>query len=1005
MLGALDFAEQTSAEKAAQVLDEYLDAVRATSQAAKILTAALSVLVEKKWPHASVVPQLVLSALLQSQNAGDEQRQHAVQLAPALVEPLLQVVEESRSRATASARHWALVALHQIPAVNGSAWEAIANRIVDWVAHTTCPATEKVATNDQSAKHQVQLLTEKIGTAAPGVYSVLGVPMRLHEQEHDNLGEYVPQLLLGKPLTPALNVFLAATVASAVGHTGRVWSGLKWLVMLNPVDRAGLQAELTRLSAVATGWERESGIHPDVLQQVCSLLLWLTGDEQLEREASRQSLAREDFRYSRDYLTDPARSFFALEHRHVDLVWLDTESSAFGKLQRAQAFLPDPSLTFPVSLEQGVIEWGLSLNLEAMNSSRNYSAEDHTLDSFLPTASRVSPPAVEGVVARWFGTFHGRDDERRHWAAMTLPRFALLVRPVDVAAIRDMRLRRPASPNKDERIVLLSLLEGELLNAPVDVQLDTLVTEQDAFISITLAEELRPPELNTVKDFVHRWGLENTRALEVLCSYVITNPRPLDHEIFDQLVQHALNSDEDLKTLAFMALTACNPKQFGQALVGAGWKALPSANEYLQDFGCKAVFAASEERPLADISDMVTPWCLLDEAVKRGGSPEDLTLAVQAIDRTLQWDGFSSFPMVARISVKSIGTRNSVSVEPNPQAPNEDGGFKYVDPDARWAHHQAVRETGETYLRNAKSAGAVMATRVVRIEAARMLVGRCPEVVSRWLEGLGEPTQALVSRLNLAGGLFLALCEVLLETDAIRGAQLWHVLRRHLRIQFVGAGELDELLLILFRVPENAEVLELREQFYSLSQNASDESYLDLALAAVSQGGAPWLEAAIAADEVATEPFRRKRAITLRGFLPPDPLFQAKWREGLCVGSWDALRMRTQEMSNRASQARYWWKSFLTAPDALVAFCSWQVFLACADKMAWVWMDSDIEFHRADNELWRLKMLHMRLNESALKSALNRKSKKGANALDRHLVGWDSPDSWFTHDALTGLGF
>lgn len=272
-------------------------------------------------------------------------------------------------------------------------------------------------------------------------------------------------------------------------------------------------------------------------------------------------------------------------------------------------------------------------------------------------------------------------------------------------------------------------------------------------------------------------------------------------------------------------------------------------------------------------------------------------------------------------------------------------------------------------------------------------------------EPVGEQTQALVCRLNLAGGLFLALCEALLETDAVRGAQLWHVLRRHLRIGFVGVGRLDELMLMLFRVPESSAVLELREHLYSLSQNANDESYLDLALAAVSQRGASWLEAAIAADEAATEPFRRKRAITLRGFLPTDSSYQPKWREGECVGTWDALRMRAQETRNRSSQARYWWKGFLTAPDALSAFCAWQIFLACADKMAWVWMDSDIESHREGSELWRLKMLHMRFNESALESAINEKSNKGANSLDRHLVGLDSPDSWFTPDALTGLGY
>ena len=1004
VLGALDVAEQTSAEETARVLDEYLDAVRATSAAANILASALSVLVEKRWPQVSVVPRLVLSALLQSQNASDEQRQHAVQLAPALVEPLLHVVEDSRSRAYASARHWALVALHSIPSVNASAWETIAHRMVNWVAHADCPAPEKVAADDEAAKHQAELLKEKIGTAASGVHKVLGVPMRLHEWERDDLGEHVPQLLLGKPLTPARKVLVAAAVAAAIAHAGKVWSGLKWLVMLNPVDRAELQAELVRLSVVAKGLERESGVHADVAQRVSGLLLWLTGDELLEREASRQR-GHGHLRYNTHYLANPAQSFFAIEHRHIDLLWSDAETSTFGKLQRAKALLPDPSLTFPAKLAQEVIEWGQSLNLEAMSSGKNYSAEDHNLDSFLPSAARVAPQAVGDVVARWFKTFGDRDEERRHWAALAVPRFALLVGPDEANAIRDMRLRRPKSTDMDERAVLLCLLEGELLKAPVDVQLDVLVTERDAFISIALADAMREPETDTVKEFVHRWGLENARAVEVLCNYLWAHPVPLDDELFHRLVQHALSEGEGHQTLAFMALTLCNPEQFGQALLDAAWKPLPLENERLQEFGSKAVLAASTRRPLAEVSDLIAPWCLLDEAVRRGGSPEDLEVAIQAIDRALLWDGLSTFPTAARISVEAVGARNSISVEPSPQDSDEEDGFKSLDPDVWWARHQAARETGEAYLRNARSAGAVMATRVVNLEAARMLVDRCPAVVSRWLEGLGEPTPAIISRLNLAGGLFLALCEALLETDTVRGAQLWHVLKRHLRIRFVGVGELDELLLMLFRVPESAAVLELKEQLYSLPQNASDDSYLDFVLAAVSLGEASWLESTIAADEAATEPFRRKRAITLRGFLPTEPSYQPKWHEGECVGTWDALRMRAQEMRNRASQARCWWKGFLTARDPLSAFCSWQIFLACADKMAWVWMDSDVESYREDNELWRLKMLHMRFNASALKSAINEKSRKGLISLGGKLVGVDGPDSWFAPDALNGLGY
>lgn len=1006
VLGALESAEQTSREKAAQVLDEYLDAVRATSDAAKLLAFALSVLVEKKWSQSSVVPELVLSALLQSQNAIDEQRLQAVHMAPALVHPLLHVVENSHGRASASARHWALVALKGIPAQNVGAWTSITNRMVDWVAHVTCPAPEKVASGDEGAKHQAHQLIDRIGSATPGVHKVLGVPVRLHEWERVDLGEYIPQLLIGKPLVSARKVLVAAAVAASVGYAGKTWAGLKWLVMFNPIDRRELQADLAHLSDVVTLLDLEAGIQPNFASAVSGMLLWLTGDEALERKAnSQRCVPTNQISYSQGYLKDPAGSLFALERRHLDLMWADSRTFVSRKLQRIDSFLLDPQLPVPPAVVREVHEWGDALDVGAMSSGSHYGSGDYDLDSFLSLAAPVAPQAVEDLVTRWFSSLHDRHDDRRHWAATTIKRFALIAGPNEVRAIQEMRVRRPDNPSKDEPVLLLNMLEGELLTTPLDAQLDAVVTERDAFISISLNEVIRPPEAQTVRNFIHRWGLENGRAVEVLWNYLWTYPTPLDVDLFEQLAPLATSKPSEHQTIAFMALGRCNPELFGQVLLDVGWSALLAENEKLQDAGSKAVLAAAANRPLADLLDLVAPWCLLEEAARRGSSTADLEVAIQAIDRSLLLNEKSLFPHVARISVDAAGTQNYVSVEPNLNNPENDDGFESFDPDVRWASHQAAREKGLAYLKDAKSAGAVMTTRVVSIEAVRMLVQRCPASVSKWLEGLEEVTPALIARINAAGGLYLALCETLLEADPTRGLSLWHVLREHLRIAFVGVGALNELLLMAFRLRGNPAGLELKRHLYSLSQNTSDKSYQDLALAAVSQGDVAWLEAAIAEDEAAIEPFRQKRAIMVRGFLPPGLTYQPTWREGEVVGSWNALRVRAQETKNRAYCARYWWRRFLTALTPLDAFCSWQVFLSCVDNMAWAWMDSDAEALQEANELWRLKMLHWRINVWRIKQAIDESRRKGSSSIDKHLVGWDNPDEWLSQDALLGLGY
>lgn len=1004
VLGALEFAERQGAEEAQRVLDDYLDPVRATSAAAQILASALSVLVDRKWSKESVVPRIVLSALLQSQNASDDQRQHAVHLAPLLVEPLLHVIEESRGSTNASARHWALTALHSIPSANKAGWTSIVDRTVDWIAHASCPTSASLSTNDEASNHQARRLVDAIGTAAPGVHRVFGVPVRLHEEERDNLGEHVPQLFLGKPLTPAIRLFVAAAVVAAITHAGKVWSGLKWLLMLNPVDRAALQDELYLMSKVSYELTPEAGVSADLQRRVGELLLWLTGDEALESEANhRQKPRTKQFSYVDDYLRDPVRSFFALEHRHLHLLWADAETETSWKLKRAGEFLVAPDVLLPASVEREVVSWEASLNVDAMHSTRSYTRDDCDFDDFLRLASRASPRAVSTLITRWFHSLPARQDERRRWAMMKVPHLSLLIEAAESGLIQTLRLRRPTSPASEERFILLHSLQGEFLHASIDTQLDLLVSEQSAFISIQLADAFRAPSAQTVPDFVHRWGLENARAVEVLCNYLWRYPTDLADSVFDQLAQHAMGVAEGHQTLAIMALSRCQPHKFGQFLRDARWRATPAMSEYAQEAGSHAVLAASSEISLVELAEIVAPWCLLDEALRRGGTCDDLATVAQVLDRTMLQTGTFAFPTVASISVDTQGRRNAVSIEPS--GANDEPGFGSFDPEVRWERDQAARQTGTTYLQNAKSAGAAMATRVVSLEAAHALVDQCPDMVSRWLDGIDETNSSLVLRVNLAGGLFLSICEALLHKDPLRGAQLWRFLRDNLRIAFTGIAGIEELTLMLFRVPHSAAVLALRANLFRLQENVTDAAYLDLTVAAISQGASAWLESWIAADEVAAEPLRRKRAVMIRGYLPTDASFRPHYREGDTVGSWDWVRNRAQKMRNRSAAARYWWRSFLQAPDMRSAFCAWQVFLTCADKMAWAWMDAEIQACVEDGELWRRKMLHLSFNTSELKSALADKSTKGSNTLDRHLLSWDSPASWFVQDSLSQISY
>jgi hypothetical protein len=63
-------------------------------------------------------------------------------------------------------------------------------------------------------------------------------------------------------------------------------------------------------------------------------------------------------------------------------------------------------------------------------------------------------------------------------------------------------------------------------------------------------------------------------------------------------------------------------------------------------------------------------------------------------------------------------------------------------------------------------------------------------------------------------------------------------------------------------------------------------------------------------------------------------------------------------------------------------------------------MTQDIEAHRQNDELWRLKMLHMEANSSSIESAMKKQETKAGANFERNLLGWDAPRTWFDHEEL-----
>lgn len=119
-----------------------------------------------------------------------------------------------------------------------------------------------------------------------GERRVLGERLTFVERIDHDAHRAIPTLLDGYPLVPVLPVFSAAAFVMAIRGREDFWSGLKWARLLNKIDAAETTQELRTHADAVRARTPETGVHPHLAGRIAALLLWLTGDEDMEAHAA-----------------------------------------------------------------------------------------------------------------------------------------------------------------------------------------------------------------------------------------------------------------------------------------------------------------------------------------------------------------------------------------------------------------------------------------------------------------------------------------------------------------------------------------------------------------------------------------------------------------------------------------------------------------------------------------------------------------------------------------------
>lgn len=1007
-LALLDSLYETSGASFDAIHDElqkWLEPVVAIDQASEVMRAALAVLSALSGNDGTSITDVLLTTWMNAQNPTTEFANDVAAFGDSFPRSMLCVVEQSTLRSTAAAFHFAVKSLRALPRTRTDEWNAVIERMCHWCSWINLPRPEYVSDPNHYAKsHQLQLL-ERIGIATAGTLIALGETLKLDYSHPGDPAVAIPGILEGHYLPDFIPVFRRAAVREAVqvNFRGKCWAGLKWLVLLANSDEIKTRAALVQLADELLVATPEKGVHEQLRNRTAALLLRLTGDEAHEvRARSVDETFGNRWNYEKDYLVQPATSWFALEYRHLQMVLDDATIPTGKRLDKVGNFLAHPEVSLPSELTDVIVHAMQKQSFDDMDAHGQSTADEHQYEKLELLVARFAPQELRTATHRRLQAFGARNGESKYWAALAASELALAATPAEGLAFTGLRTRTQLG--SQERHANTWCLQLELLYLPVLEQLEALNNATNFYFATDLMSVIHTASAEQLLTFLCEHKEERQTAANVVLQVMAYQETEHAEELGEELIEYLTSPEEDMRAIAFVALAGCAPQACGRALMAQSWK--PEGQDpFIAHHGSYAVAEATKHIPFVEVLSVVAPWRWLDAAMIRGAVPSELREASRKLLDVLgaPVGTLPDFQGALSMGVSTPGEMGRISVQekPNPAGEGLDEALQRLAEDTEIVNKrmQELSQEAASSIQNLRSSGYQLYLHSFSRDSVLASYKASHVEWARMLDGMDTCTSEFVNRLRSAEGLYLTLSEVLLEVAPAKGAALWRALRDHLRTRFPGVAGVHELLHMAFRATPSAEVLALRDEAASIRFSNTDEDLLELVIAAQVNGQDEWLHNFTSADAASDVLWRRKRGIVIEAFRANPDFQKLQWPEGVKTSSWDVLTDNMRSWSNRAAFAKHWWEKFVGAEDANEAFAAWIVFLSCADRRAHVWMGKLARDANKDSELDRLRGIHVKLANRVLKRRLKNSEEKSPGLAD-HLFGQDAPSAWLTLDGV-----
>jgi hypothetical protein len=521
-------------------------------------------------------------------------------------------------------------------------------------------------------------------------------------------------------------------------------------------------------------------------------------------------------------------------------------------------------------------------------------------------------------------------------------------------------------------------------------QFDCIVAANLATIPADFALVMKPPSAEQIDALIAKYGGEESRQRQDLIVLLSVHPRIFSDAAWVWLTGMIAQSDDRVRGVLFRMLTLADASRFGRHLAAEGWSWSPSAPQWINHYGSGALIAAEIATPFEQLAPRLAPWRLLEAVRARGADAFELALAAEMLDLVMTARDLAEPDPGSNLTVDRTERRFLpfvVSARARRERQGDPAALLREQMDAAALVNAQMRafDTANERIEAARRSGASLYLSNIEAIDIELVVRHHRDIVQRWLEGHRETTAEFRRRVHLAEPTYLALCEALLDHDPAIGVELWRALRSIQFTRYLGAGGIDDLLHIPFRVRDTPDVMTLREGLLGLEFCRSDRDLIEFATAASYNGKADWLASMASADAASSLAWRQRRGVLLEGLGVRNDLPQPDaWPDGPVRTDRADLRRHAARLRWSEACARHWWAAYLAVETAEDAYAAWVLFMRSADIRAWTWMRSDVSSH-PEGSLMARKAAHAQLNLSDLKSAM----KKRMDDADRKFLNKD----------------